>query len=118
MNYEILSEIATAKACDVRNVCTLLKRPDFEKLYAVSTAKEQDQVVKLVEAGAHEALRAWYRARLSKELGDKNVRDLRQIASALGIPDYTRLTKSHLLSEIVKRKHEPRDVVPTDKVAP
>jgi hypothetical protein len=109
MNFETLMETATAKACELRNICTLLKRPDFERMYDKGSDHDREQVLKLVEAGAHEALRAWYRSKLHRELGDKSVRELRQIAAELAIPDYTRLNKSLLLSEIVTRqKHEER----------
>lgn len=111
MEFSILTERATIRACEFRNICTLLRRPDFERMYVKGTDHEREQVLKLVEAGAHEALRAWYRSKLHRELGDKSVRDLRQIAAELSIPDYTRLTKTLLLSEIVKRqKHEERSL--------
>lgn len=118
MNFENLMEMATKKVNESRNVCTLLSRPDFAKLYEAGTPTEKDQVIKLVTAGASEALRAWYRSKLSKELGDKSVRELREIASALTIPDYTRLSKALLLSEIVKRQKDAQRHHSADQAAP
>lgn len=106
MDFVALMVYASLKSCHARNICTLLSRPDFRRLYEAAMLEDRMRVEQLVEAGAHETLRAWYRSKLNRELGDKCIRDLRQIASELCIPDYTRLKKSNLLSEIVKRQHE------------
>lgn len=104
MKFQNLMEIAKLKLCDYRNIMTLLERPDFQKCHDACTEVEQDKVHNLILAGAHEVLRVWFRGKNHEDLGDKSVRDLRQIASTLAIPDYARLKKSVLLSEIVKRQ--------------
>jgi hypothetical protein len=105
--FDELLEIANRKACDFRNVCTILFRPDFKSLYANSSVEDMNRVDRLVQTGAYDLLRTWYRSKLNSQLGDKSVRELRQIAAALSIPDYARLKKPLLLSEIVKRQHGP-----------
>lgn len=104
MKFQNLMETARLKLCDYRNIITLLERPDFQRLFDSCPEAEQDKVTNLIVAGAHEVLRTWYRGKNHQDLGDKSVRDLRQIASNLAIPDYARLRKSVLLSEIVKRQ--------------
>lgn len=106
MSIEILIQTVTQRSHDFNNVKTLLMRPDFQEMYTVLSDDGKNKIEKLVNCGAHEALRSWYRYRLNSDLGDKNIRELRSIASSLGIGDYTRLPKSVLLYEIIRAKNE------------
>lgn len=117
MNYQILSETVATKIRNLRNVQTVLSRPDFKKLYESASDAEKMRVDAFAKTGAYEPLRLWYRSRIRTELGDKSVRELREIAALLAIPDYTRLQKPLLLSEIVKRTNDEGGIDADDKIA-
>ena len=103
-DYDELKEVALDKACDARNVLTLLNRPDFLKMFESCEQEEKERINRFVNISAHEPLRAWYKAKLSKDLGDKSIRQLREIAAELAIENYCKMNKALLLSEIVARQ--------------
>lgn len=116
MNTEILIAMIAQKIADLRGIHRLISKPDFHILYLESTDKKR--LDRLIEQGSFEALRTWYKSKLSENLGDKNIRELREIASALVIPEYTRLKKSLLLAEIMKRKEHERESVASNNIGP
>lgn len=114
MNTLEIVDLATRRACDYRNIVTLVTKREFEGVFESLTDQEKLKVRNLVFLASHEALKIWFRSKLHQDLGDKNVRELREIASTLKVPDYTRLPKSLLLSEIMRL----RNVIEPDKASP
>lgn len=93
----------------LRNMATLVQRPDFKGLFEDAPAGEKNKAVELINIFDQESLRKWYRQRRAEQLGILSVRELRDIASDLRIPNYTTLPKSLLLSAIAQRKAQDED---------
>lgn len=94
----------------------MITKPDFNALYIASDNKKW--LNSLIERGDIEPLKIWYHSKLSDSIGDKSIRELREIARVLVIPEYTRLNKSLLLAEIVKRQTHARESVASNNSNP
>lgn len=116
MNVEILTELISQRIADLRSTLRLITKPDFNALYIASDNKKW--LNSLIERGDIEPLKIWYHSKLSDSIGDKSIRELREIARVLVIPEYTRLNKSLLLAEIVKRQTHARESVASNNSNP
>lgn len=116
MNVEILTAMISRRIADLRGTLRLITKPDFNALYIASDNKKW--LNSLIERGDIEPLKIWYHSKLSDNLGDKSIRELREIARTMVIPDYAKLNKSLLLAEIVKRQTHARESVASNNSNP
>jgi hypothetical protein len=86
------------------------------ELFPKVTREEKDQIIKLIYDFDFEALKTLMKKLRSKELELMGVRELRSLAQKLGVKHYNHLTKSVLLSSIVRAQNE-RHFVDAPKTA-
>lgn len=96
----------TNKVLILRSIERIVKRPQFEAIYAAATENEKQKVNKYIEDGNKEGLLDWLHNQKRKLLGELSVATLRRKASILGIPFYNKMPKSTLLSEITRREQQ------------
>ena len=74
--------------------------PKFERLWKDSTIEQQQQACRYINDGSLGLLRKWVQEHPSIELGEMNIRQLRERARKAGVRNYSRKDKSELIIEI------------------
>ncbi len=78
----------------------MIRRPQFERLWADSSEGEQACFRKLIAAANRDSARDWMREHPSLDLAEKKLCDLQEIGYKLGIKNYSRLSKLELVRAI------------------
>lgn len=86
----------------LRSVWHLINQDTFTQLWDSSNPDEQDKVKYYALMGDRGKLKNWVTHHPSIELGEKSVRDLKDLAKVLGVQNYSRMTKPELISAIEK----------------
>ena|ERR1700733_12718629 len=101
---EKLADIVHEKLLALRNIETLVILRDFELVFDSASEDQKVKARKCVDEYDLRSLRDWYKQRRLEMLGILSVRELRILGSQIGVPNYNKLTKPLLLSEIVRLK--------------
>lgn len=88
----------------------ILQSPKFERLWSDSTIESQQAACRYIEEDSIELLRKWVREHPSIELGEMNIRQLRERARKADVRNYSRKDKSELIIAI-QFKESKRDKV-------
>lgn len=104
MTNEKLAEYVHDKLLILRNIQTLISRPDFLLLYSECSEKEQQKVASYINSIDHIGLKKWFHDKRSSVLEILGMRELRKIASRLSISGYINLPKALLLSAITQKR--------------
>lgn len=86
-----------------RSIDNYLGSTEFLEAYRL--AKSTQDLVSAIQAGDLGWIKDWARALIERELGDLNLRQLREKAVDLGIRYVTSFSKDELLVEIFQVKH-------------
>jgi hypothetical protein len=100
-----LQQEINRKVSAYRKIQRLMALNEFSTL----SANDNSYVEYIINVDA-DGLAKWIKQHLYRDLGEKSTRQLRTIASKLGIPRYTLLTKAELLSEIVNHDNRRFDL--------
>jgi len=101
MNFENeVLDVLHQRILKLRNIENLVSQRDFKRLFEVSDV--QHEVLRAINIFDDFAVRDWFKHERQKTLGMLGIRELRQIASNLGVLGYNKLIKPLLLSEIVR----------------
>lgn len=82
----------------LRNILRLVDDPRFVEAYERAEEKSRNKVLSHIENLDRQLVSDWIRS----ELGDLSLRKLRDVARNCGVSNYSRLSKSILLSEITR----------------
>lgn len=84
----------------LRNTETIICKPKFEWLWEESSQPQKALAKIHINNGDYEKLREWMKNHPAIELGEKNIRQLREIGSRLHIVNYSRMPKDQLIGII------------------
>lgn len=89
---------------DLRSIQRVLQSKEFEDLYLEATLEERTVVNGLIREERRGEIIRWMAVieRRKLKLEDMTIRQLRSVASSLGIPGYHLLSKSQLVEAIKK----------------
>lgn len=97
LEKEVL-DVLHQRLLKLRNIETLVASREFKQVYEEADNK---QIVRsLIDNYDVEGIRRWYREERTNQVGLLGLRELREVASRLGVVGYNKLPKSLLLSEI------------------
>lgn len=113
-NKEKLVRVVHARVLALRNIETLVSLRDFQQLYDGATEEQKQKAHQMIDDFNHDGLRKWYKFRRLEQLTMLGVRELRQLASQMCIPNYNHLTKPLLLSEISRKRDAEKPIDHTD----
>ena len=97
LHYRILS---------LRSIETVVRRPDFERLWDDSSSEQKEELRKLIIDANRDGVRNWMDNHPSLDLMEKKLCDLQKIAYRLGIKNHTRLGKLPLVQAIKTREEK------------
>ena len=89
----------------LRRIEYLLGRDNFAVAYEKATPEQLEDLARVMTRESDLLLRMWIEAINPSDMGP-SYNELREEAKRLGIPGYSRISKSTLLSEIERFKHE------------
>lgn len=122
MNFnrkDMLVDVVHKRLLSLRNLQTVIQLKDFQSLFAVTSEVERKRVMEFIDKFDYTSLREWFKQQRHTQLGVLGVRELRKIASDLGVADYNHLPKSLLLAAITsKRNGSTASIVPFNSGAP
>ena len=95
-----LREEVHNKVLLLRSLEATILQPKFERLWTDSSKRQKDEVFEIIKAESKRRLNAWIRNHPSIDLGEKSLRQLRDIGCRLGVQNYSRLTKAELIKAI------------------
>lgn len=98
-------------ALNSRNLNRYVLGAEFEVAFTQAPEKLKEEFVILIEKGELYLLSKLIRSETEATLGDFNIRQLRSVASQMGIVRYSFLTKAELLIEISKRSSNDKAAV-------
>jgi len=98
----------------LRSIEHYLKQPHLENLWILSDDKQKETFSKIVEKRDKQRLINWIRNHPSLELGEKTIRQLRDVARLAYIPNYSRMDKLELLITLQKHMATKKPVKPSD----
>jgi hypothetical protein len=90
----------------LRTIENIILRPKFARLWYDSSESEKEEVIKIIEESNRSKLYEWVRKHHSLDLGEKPVKQLRDIAKRSGIKYYAKLTHAQLIAEIIEKETE------------
>lgn len=97
-----LRNYARMRALEYRSVSYVLGKRGWNKIWPTLSNAEQSRIMDWVHEGKSDALKNWVHDHPHLEMGEKSMWRLREIASDLGITNYSRLSKHRLISAIKK----------------
>ena len=74
--------------------------PKFERVWYDSTIEQQQEACRYINCDSIELLRKWMQEHSSIELGEMNIRQLRERARKADVRNYSRKDKSELIISI------------------
>ena len=102
-----LREDVRCKTLHSRGIDALIATDRFERLWDDSTSNQREEITLLVQFGFKSKAMAWVKAHPSLDLGERSINYLRERGKSLRIRNYSRLSKSELLTAIIKQEeHE------------
>jgi len=101
-----LREEVHNKVLLLRSLETTILQPKFERLWADSSKRQKDEVFEIIRAESKGRLNAWIRNHPSIDLGEKSLRQLRDIGGRLGVKNYSRITKAELIKAIQEKEKQ------------
>lgn len=104
-DYKSVAETVHTRLLALRNVETLVTLRDFRDVFGHTDEAGRQRVINLIDGFDADGLRQWYKTERLKQLSGLGVRELRQVASQVGVANYNKLPKSLLLSEIVRLRN-------------
>ena len=90
----------------LRSIDAILRRPQFERLWADSSEQEQQSLKAAIELLDKDAIITWMKEHTSLELAEKSLSDLKKIAYKLGITNYSRKGKLELMQDIREKEKQ------------
>ena len=103
MTLQDLQDDVRTKTLHHRSLIELITTDKFERLWEASSPEDRDKITALVEFGYRSKVREWVKNHESLELGERSIAFLRQQGRELSIKNYSRLTKSELIFEIMEK---------------
>lgn len=101
-----LQEELHHKVLKLRSIEAMIRRPEFERLWADSSNEHQEALKKLIDVADKDKVREWIRNHPSLDLAEKPLCDLQKIAYKLGIKNYSRLGKVDLVRAIRNKEEK------------
>jgi len=101
-----LREEVHNRAMTFRTIENIVLRPTFTRLWIDSTDEEKEAVEDIITRGDRKQLNQWMRDHPSVNLGERPFRNLREIGKKLGITNYSRLSRTDLISAIIEKETE------------
>lgn len=92
------------RCLDFRAMDRLVQTPEFEQAFSLDPSNVFVQFALL--SGNVIEVDKWVKATLKREIGEMSIRNLRDVASQLGIRYYSTLTKDELIVQIIQVKHD------------
>lgn len=105
--HELLYKIEMLKI-EVDRTRRLINTPMFEVLYSELSEHEKTKIAEKVRTLKIDELRQYIHEQIQGELDSKNIRQLRIIASDLGIKYYGDMKRTQLLGAIVNARKSKR----------
>ena len=84
----------------LRSIETMIRRPEFERLWDDSSDEKKEELRKLIEDANRDKVKDWMTGHPSLDLTEKKLSDLQKIAYRLGVKNYSRLGKLELVKAI------------------
>lgn len=94
------------RCLDFRAMDRLVQSPEFEQAFKLDPNNVFIQFAIL--SGNVTEVDKWVKATLGREIGEMSIRNLRDVASRLGIRYYSSLTRDELIVKIIQIKHDRR----------
>jgi hypothetical protein len=88
----------------LRSIEAIVRRPQFERLWADSTEDQQRQLKESIEKLDKVSIRKWMMEHPSLELVEKPLTELKKIAHRLGVSNYSRKGKLELVQDIQEKE--------------
>lgn len=108
MTVKILRENLHFKILNLRSIERILHTESFETIYSQASDIEKKSVSDVIDKCDKLLLDQWIKKEIKNAsmLEELSMKDLREMAKNLKVPDYSMISKSSLLSEILRRKDE------------
>jgi len=90
----------------LRSIEAIIRRPQFERLWADSAPVDQGILEKHLADADKDAIIKWAKEHPSLELVEKPLVDLKKIAYNLGITNYSRKGKLELVQDIQEKEKQ------------
>ena len=100
MNLKKVRADVHSKILNLRSIEQQINTTRFHNLWEDSTDYQRQRVEQIIGIGDRGSLWIWIRRHPSLDLGEMHVTELRRIAKLRRIPNYSRLSKIQLLTEI------------------
>lgn len=85
-----------------RRTFRIIEGTRFREAYDQACTPCRNKAEELVKSDNQNGLDRWIGEQLKQVHAEKNIRQLREVGRRLGVPNYNRLSKGILLSEIVR----------------
>ncbi len=98
---DVMDDVSKSLAAH-RRVLRLVESIRFYQAYNAACEKCRNDMTEIIARNDDDALNLWIRDQLNQRYSGMGIRELRETGKKFGIPNYCRLPKPVLLSEIVK----------------
>lgn len=101
-----LQEELHFKILSLRSIETVIRRPEFERLWDDSSEEQREELQQHINNADKDKVREWMAEHPSLDLMEKKLSDLQKIAYRLGVKNYSRLGKLELVQAIKTREEK------------
>lgn len=95
-----LEALVHRQLLDIRSFYTVVQTDTFRELWDKCDQSTKLKLMDWVRDGHYDLVRSWMDCQLQSDFSRYNVKELRSLASRLGIPDYHLKLKAQLVAEI------------------
>ncbi len=104
ISYWSLHAAVTEFTNNVRAVLNRVDSAQFEILWKQSTQEQLEEVQKVIYTGDKEGLKKWMKTHSALKAEEWGYTRLRDRARALGVKNYSRITRDELIQEIMEKE--------------